>query len=105
MTARRPWAVRPELRREVGSGCAVDGARIANEARPEGPPRTCFRLRSANQPSRALAFENRRACRAKPSRKGRSTLAEVHPRAVVRDDGATDPLRAAEEMAPFGAHP
>jgi hypothetical protein len=33
------------------------GVRIANEARPEGPPRTCFRLRSANQPSRALAFE------------------------------------------------
>jgi hypothetical protein len=47
----------------------------------------------------------RGGCRANPSRKSRSPLAEVHARAAVRDDPATDPLRVTEEMAVFRAHP
>jgi hypothetical protein len=44
-------------------------------------------------------------CRIKPSEKMRSALAEIHARAAVRDDLATDPPLATNEVADFGAHP
>src|SRR5215211_2690107 len=44
-------------------------------------------------------------CRKKPLEKTRSTLAEVHLRAVVHDALASDRLRATHEMAIFGTHP
>ena len=47
----------------------------------------------------------RRGCRIKPSEIRRRALAEVHARAAVRDDLATDRLLATNEVADFGAHP
>jgi hypothetical protein len=43
-------------------------------------------------------------CRTKPSEKTRSALKEVHARGAVRDDLATDPPLAPDEMTDFGAH-
>jgi hypothetical protein len=47
----------------------------------------------------------RRGCRIKPSEKMRGALAEVHVRAAVRDDLATDRALATDEIADFGTHP
>jgi hypothetical protein len=46
----------------------------------------------------------RRGCRKKSSEKTRSRLAEVHVKAAVRDDLATDGPFATDEMAVLVAH-
>jgi hypothetical protein len=43
-------------------------------------------------------------CRTKPFRNRRRAFAEVHARATVGDDLATDGPPATDEMAVFGAH-
>ena len=53
----------------------------------------------------AETLASTRGCRTKPFRKHRCTFAEVHARATVRGDLATDGPTVTNEMAVFGAHP
>src|SRR5215211_6226121 len=63
------------------------------------------RTKSALRPRVATASPFHRGCRTKPSAKMRGALAEVHARAVVRDDLAPDRPLATAELAVFGTHP
>jgi hypothetical protein len=55
------------------------------------------------EPARVL--QSREAVAQKPSEKTPSTLTEVHARAALRDDPATDHALATDEVADFGTHP
>src|SRR5215203_1439138 len=76
---------------------------VAGWRHPTGDVHGCTRANTGIGPLAAAAFHG--GCRTKPSAKTRRALAEVHARAAVRDDLATDRALATDEMADFGTHP
>src|SRR5215211_4429530 len=68
-------------------------------------PRSRRSSEAATRSATTTATAHVRGCRKKPLEKTRSTLAEVHLRAVVHDALASDRLRATHEIAIFGTHP